>query len=231
MRWGGGGLWGVGSLWGIDQDPNGALYCQLADDRVLIQMGDATANRQFRDFLCMFVEQLGEDVTVLQDIAAAFDLDTAQGEQLDMIGSLLDLPRQGFDDDRYRTFLQIQVQLILSAMRDEANWTGTHNNILEICRTFIGPFGSISLQNLSPYSFVLSIPSITDPVELGILISFLCKALYAGVLGQIIQTLGPDSLWSSDSVVIPEGAIWCSASVAIPGCATWGTTTPIGLCP
>jgi len=231
MRFGLGGLWGAGSLWGIDQDPNGVLYCRLADESVLIQMDDTPLNRFFRDLLCVFAEPLGEFVTIAEQVRDAFDVDTAQGEQLDFIGVIIGLPRYGFDDERYRVFLHIQIDLILSAQRDGANWTGTHNNILKICRTFIGIGGTITLINGAPYSFVLTIPSITDPAEFNLLIGFLCKALYAGVLGQIIQTLGDDSLWDSDQVAVTGGGIWCSASVAVVGCATWGTTKPIGLCP
>jgi hypothetical protein len=165
--------WGVGFPWGIEA-PDVDETCALADDRVLVQMDDTTGNRKFRDFICNLVGPLGEYITVMRAIVEAFDIENADGEQLDFIGNVIGLKRQGFNDIRYRTFLLIQRDLILAATREDANWTGTHNNILAICRTFIGiGGGSISLVNFGMYSFALTIPSITDPVEFNTLIGFL----------------------------------------------------------
>jgi hypothetical protein len=196
-------------------------------------MDDTTGNRDFRELLCVFLEGLGDYVDVAQDVANGFDLDTAVGDQLDAIGAVVGLPRQGFNDTRYRTFLRIQVDLLLSAVRDDANWTGTGNNILKIVRTFIGAGGPpIVLTNLPPYSFNLTIPGITL-AELDILVNFLCVALYAGVLGQTIFVLGPNSLWDSASVgPIPDGGIWCSAHPIPPfPCGVWGFAVQIGTQP
>jgi len=195
-------------------------------------MDDAPTNRKFRDLVCLFVKDLGHFNDVAQQVGGAFDIDTAVGEQLDFIGAVVGLPRQGFNDARYRTFLNIQVDLLLSAAREDANWTGTHNNILKIIRTFIGPTPGqpIVLTNFAPYSFVVTIPGIVLS-EMEILINFLCVALYAGVLGQTIFILGSDSLWDSDSVgPIVDGGIWCSASVPVVPCATWGFAVQIGNC-
>lgn len=219
------GFWGVGSA----QDE----ICEQGDARVLIQMDDADGNRDFRELVCVFLQGLGHYVDVAQDVSAGFDVDTAIGQQLDFIGSVVGLPRQGFSDTRYRVFLNIQIDLLLSAVRDEANWTGTNNNILKIVRTFIGatPGQDVVLTNLPPYSFELTIPGITLS-EMSILVNFLCVALYAGVLGQVVFILGADSLWDSDSVgPIVNGGIWCSASVAVVPCATWGLTVTIGTQP
>lgn len=222
--------WGACQLWGVGtcQDE----ICKLGDERVLVQMDDAPANRKFRDLICIFLEGLGHYADVAESVAAAFDVDSAVGEQLDFIGGVVGLPRQGFSDARYRVFLNIQIDLLLSANREGANWTGTGNNILKIVRTFIGPgVDPIVLTNFPPYSFLLSIPGITLS-ELEILINFLCVALYAGVLGQTVFVLGPDSLWDSDSVgPIVDGGIWCSASVPVVPCAVWGFTVPIGTQP
>jgi hypothetical protein len=50
----------------------------------------------------------------LEAVRDAFDLEDATGDRLDKIGTFLVLPRQGADDDLYRTLLQIQALLILS---------------------------------------------------------------------------------------------------------------------
>lgn len=225
--------WGSGSLWGLLTGPGPEEFCELAQDRVLIQMDDAPSNRKFRDLICILVEGLGEYRDVALDVAAAFDLDAAIGVQLDAIGAVVGLPRQGYPDDRYRTFLRIQIDLLLGGNREGGNWTGTHNNILSIVRTFIGPGPDpIILTNYAPYSFTLSIPGL-DPAEIPILRRFLCIALYAAVLGQSIFTVADNSLWDSESVgPIPNGGIWCSGSVVVPDCATWGFAVITGgACP
>lgn len=230
MRWG---LpWSFLSKWGIPRDPNVDDICKLADERVLVHMNDEPANRKFRDFICDIIEPLGAFITVCRDVEQAFDLENASGEQLDFLGNVLDLKRQGFNDPDYRRFLQIQRDLILSSARAGSNWTGTTNNVLAICRTFVGPGGgTITIVNFGAYNFELSIPSITDPAEFAILNRFICKALYAGVLGQIIEVFDAFSLWNSDDVVVAGGGIWCSDDVVIPNCATWAQSTPIGDCP
>ena len=229
MRFGTAAPWGLGSLWGVDSGTGPAEFCQLADERVLVQMDDAGGNRKFRDMLCDFAEGFGHFSDVALDVGDGFDLSTAIGEQLDMIGAVIGLPRQGFPDDRYRVFLQIQTDLVLSAAREDGNWTGTGNNILRICRTFIGPAaGTINLVNLPPYDFRLTIPGITLS-ELEILANFICVALYAGVLGRVIFIVGADSLWdSSDVGPIPDGGIWGSSDVAVSPSAVWNYSFPIG---
>lgn len=51
-----------------------------------------------------------------ETVANAFDLDTATGYTLDIIGSTLQQTRKGLPDDDYRRVLQIQVQLLLSSV-------------------------------------------------------------------------------------------------------------------
>ncbi len=227
MRFGLGALYGTSSLWGIDRP-----LCELSDERVLIQMDDTTGNRDFRDLLCCFSLGFDRFVDVSNAVKQAFALETAEGEQLDFIGSVVGLPRQGYSDTRYRTFLEIQIDLLLSANRDEAEWTGTHENILRICRTFVGPLAPpITLVTSGPYNFELSVPGLVLS-ELLILVNFICKAIYAGVLGQVVIVVASDSLWESDSVgPIPDGAIWCSDSVAVVPCGTWSFAVSIGTQP
>jgi hypothetical protein len=189
-------------------------------------MDDSPANRKFRAYLCELIKDMGTFEDVMVDVGEAFDLDAAVGVQLDMIGSILGLTRKGFSDIRYATFLDIQANLLLSPSREDANWTGTHNNILALCRKFIGTgiADPIVLFNFAPYNFILSVPGVTLS-ELDTLITFIANAIYAGVLGQVIIILASDSLWDSDSVgPIADGGVWDSASVGpLAGASTWGT--------
>lgn len=232
MKWGLEGLWGAASLWGVDSGDGPQEFCALGDERVLVQMDDTVGNRKFRELICIFAQGFGHYSDVAQDVQGGFDLATAQGVQLDAIGEVIGLTRQGFPDDRYRTFLEIQTDLVLSAAREDANWTGTVNNILRICRTFVGPTApTISLVNIPPYNFLLTIPGITLS-EFDILKNFICVAIYAGVLGRIIFVDNPGSRWDSSAVgPIPDGGIWGSSAVAVPGAAIWAYSSTVGDCP
>ncbi len=228
MRFGIGGTWGLSSFWGITHP-----FCELADERVLIQMDDETSNRKFRDLICDLVEGLEQYVDVLNAVKVAFDIDSAVGVQLDAIGGVVGLPRQGFNDDRYRVFLEIQIELLISANRDDAEWTGTIANLLTISRTFIGTgiLAPVIYTASGPSSYFLTVPGIVL-AELLILINFICRATYAGVLGQVQVILADDSLWNSESVgpFLNEGN-WNSASVAVAPPMIWNFSVPIGTQP
>ena len=43
------------------------------------------------------------------DLPEAFNVDTAIGAQLDLIGKIVGLPRYGFDDDQYRILLNLRI--------------------------------------------------------------------------------------------------------------------------
>ena len=232
MKWGK--PWGASSLWGVD-DTGPADYCALADERVLAQMDDTPGTRNFRDLICVLAEPMGEYSDVLAKILDAFDLSNAVGEQLDFIGRIVGLPRSGATDVRYRTFIEIQTELLLAATREDANWTGTVNNILTICRKFIGAGPDpITYTPAPPYHFLLDVPGITIS-EMLVLIRFIKQALYASVLGETTFILAPNSLWNTVHPVPPitDGGIWDTdeGSVVIPGATVWGHTIAIGLYP
>jgi|GEM_PF-2387085 len=225
--------WGLGAPWGAPH--TGADYaCELMNERVLVQHPDAPGERKFRDWLCCFAEQAGEYMDVVQEVKTAFKLETAVGVQLDVIGSLVGLPRSGASDTRYRLLLEIQIELLLSAEPDKPNWTGTVNNILSICRRFIGTavVSPVIYQPTPPYGYMLQVPNYGTLADLQTLIRFLCKATWAGVLGQIIIIVGTDdSLWDSTHGAVANSGVWCSAHGVVANCATWDHVLLIGIEP
>lgn len=46
---------------------------------------------------------------LLLDLPEAFNVDTAIGAQLDLIGKIVGLPRNGFNDDQYRILLNLRI--------------------------------------------------------------------------------------------------------------------------
>lgn len=223
--WGLGSPWGLGFPWGAPA--TGADWgCDLAQSGILSQSQGGT----FSDWMCAFGEEIGSMLDVIVDIQNGYSIDYAVGAQLDVIGSILGLPRSGFGDDRYRTFLLIQRDLLLSAASEDGNWTGTGENIISICRRFIGAGSGdpIIAKTTPPYSFKLTVPDVATQLEMLILVSFLRKAIYLAVLGYIEFAAAGDPYWSSASAVVPNDGIWGSASVAVAGEALWSYVILIG---
>ncbi len=209
-------------------DLSGLSLEQLADVRVLVQMDDQVANRKFRELMIDFAEGAEDFKLVALQVASAFDLPIAVGAQLDAIGAVVGLAREGFTDARYRTFLEIQILLLLSAARNDANWTGTIQNIVTVCRTFIGETAlPVRLTNSPPYSYQVDVPGLVLS-EANLLARFLKTANYAGVDGQLVVILAADSLYDSSAVAVTGAGIYCSASVVVAGCATYNTVIQTG---
>ena len=203
-------------------DPGIKTFEQLADERALVQMDDATGNRVFRDMLRTWAKQPGRFFDVCNGLKAALELETACGFQLDLIGAVVGLPREGFSDVRYRVFLGIQVELLLANARDDAEWTGTAPNLIRIARDFVGPAASaINFLNDPPYEYRLDVPGLVLS-EGQLLARFLVIASWAGVRGIITIELSEND-WDSASVVIANPGKWDSASVAITDPASWNT--------
>jgi hypothetical protein len=223
--WGLGSPWGLGFPWGAPQ--TGADYgCTLAQSGILAQ----SQGGNFSDWMCAFGEEIGSCFDVLTDIMNAYSLEYAVGAPLDVLGSILGLPRSGFGDTRYRTFLFIQRDLVLGAASEDGNWTGTGENIITICRRFIGPASGdpIVAMTAPPYAFILTVPDVSTQLEMLILVSFLRKAIYLAVLGYIEFAAAGDPYWASASVSVTDAGIWGSASVAVAGEALWSYVILIG---
>ena len=203
---------------------------QMARVRPLIQMKDAEGNRAFREFLGVLSNPLQNFEDVSLEVLSAFDVDTAEGDQLDKIGSILDLPRSGFSDDRYRTFIKIQIDIYQSiwAERDGVsgqNWTGTHNGLLRIIRLFIGPTPgeNIKISTTPPYSFFLELPPSVLPLPLDeyyLLFRFIRQAIYAAVLG-LVEVAFDATVWASAAGAVVNPGVWGSAAGVVLGASLW----------
>jgi hypothetical protein len=205
--------WGGGNPWGVLSGPTYAAFCELAEDRALVQMDDTPGNRRFLDMLCVLGHGPGHFVDVAEDVAEGFNLESAVGQQLDKIGSAVRLPRSGFGDDFYRVILKIQATILRG--QTAGNWTGTVNDLLGIVRTFIGPtLNPIVYVSLPPYSFKLTIPKALTPEEFKVLFRFIRQALYAGVLGQVQIIPEGDNLYQSSGGGVVQGGVYGNAGGA-----------------
>jgi len=84
-----------------------------------------------------------------------FDIPTAYGQQLNQIGNLLGLPREGWDDPLYRIYLRTQSLLILPERRTQAN-------LLLVIRSLMDTdAGTILYTEENPKTYALDIPAIS----------------------------------------------------------------------
>lgn len=211
--------WGLGFPWGMGPVGEFELAdCATAKKRLLMQhKGLSTEN--LLKLACIIGRLWGNVRDEFAAVRDAFDLDTAVGDQLDKIGSVVDLPRSSLDDTDYRKFLNIQIQLIL-------NSTGTGENIIGIIRTYLGPTGNpVVYISAPPYHFSISALDMAE-ADWDILVPFLRKALIAGVLGVAIAGLPGSIVWGSQTAgapISPTG-VWGSQSAGAPiaGTGDWG---------
>lgn len=218
--------WGSTSLWGL----TGSTPAEICDGMDADLQSYVPLNSTTKKLFCAIMSaQLGLQSEVLQEILAAFVREDATGDRLDKIGAIVGLPRRGYSDDRYRLFLAIQSELLLAAQSEEKGRTGSCENILKICRTFIGDAVAdpVVLLNLPPLGLVLSVPGVTIG-EANLLASFISTAVDGAVYGLIIFSTSSGSAWGSRSVTVATGGTWGSRSVAVAGASTWGYAIPIG---
>lgn len=233
MKWGH--KWGLGFPWGIKSGSGPEEACANARESVLSQMSDIATppgNQNLRDLVCKLAEGHGHFRDVLNDILLAFDIDTAFGEQLEILGSVIGLPRNGFADPRYRVFLKIQAELLLAAASDEKARTGSIVNGLNIARTFIGDAVALPVVYLGGlFDYILTVPGVATVAEMQLLARFLCIATDMGVLGQIIFILPGGQVWDTTHPPgpLPGGGIWnTSHPVVVAGGGIWSLTIGIG---
>ena len=72
-----------------------------------------------------------EKLTVLQQIEGAFDIETAVGQQLDILGANIFFPRNGLNDTRYRRAIKAQAAAVLSS-------AGTRRALLQVFEAWTG---------------------------------------------------------------------------------------------
>jgi hypothetical protein len=224
--WGLGSPWGLGFPWGAPQ--TGEDYgCAIAQSGLLGQ----SQGGNMADWMCCFGEEIGSNYDTIMDIVNGYSLEYAVGVQLDVLGSILGLPRSGFGDDRYRDFLFIQRDLQLGVTVD-GNWTGTGDNVLGICRQFIGPASGdpIVVHASFPYSFILTVPDVASVLEMRILAAFVGKSLYLGVLGQVIFIFGVGGVYCYEVAAdTADACLYCYTELAdTVGAGTYAGVVLIG---
>lgn len=222
-----------GEEWG-DPLTGPSFLEKLANERIFSWHPTTGSDRKFRDYVAALTEGFGEMLEVIHETENAFALADAVGAQLDIIGKWVGLGREGALDARYRTLLEIQIELLISAGPDADRWAGTGESVLTITRKFIGPTAAaIVLTNLEPKDFKLSVPGSLVIGEMDKLARFLTHAVWSEVLGHMLAAMDTD-YWAWDSATagpaITGAGVWGSATAGAPiaGTLIWGTDILIG---
>ena len=142
-------------------------------------------------------------VGIAEQIRTVFNLDTAAGEQLDLIGQWLGLERLGMTNDRYRRALRVQVTILSSS-------SGSSQSLIDVFTRWIGA-APHSYRNVPPaYAELSGTIGATDE---NLLRQFLLKAAPAGVVLSVGASFDASFLLA-DSVADPiadPGTVDCVA--------------------
>ena len=155
-------------------------YTETYSNRLLQFVRHGT---NFAAFVQIFATRTENIINAIEDIRAAFDIDVAVGEQLTRLGQILQLPRFGLEDERYRILLKVQIELILSSQ-------STTPQLLRIVDLVTG-FPPDSYAEYYPMAFEIGATVSAD--EVGLLISLLLKAK-AAAYGMTIIASESDSV-------------------------------------
>jgi hypothetical protein len=118
-----------------------------------------------------------------------FDIETAYGTQLDQLGAILKLPREGWDDPLYRIFLRTQALLILPDRRTQAR-------LIEVARSLMNTdAGMVDYQEFRPKTYTLGVGAV-DLLTFSTWIRFLELCRPATYNAQIIWN--PDEAFGYD---------------------------------
>lgn len=164
--------WGD-ALWGADNWGDPGAFSERMIARLLMFCQAGPKFVALVNALAMRTENL---VAASRTVADAFDLDTAVGVQLDRLGEILQRPRFGMLDDRYRALLHIQIDLILSSTAGAETLLSVVNRLTGTPAPYYAEF----------YPAQFRIGAIVDPDDVILLQDLLRKAKGWGIYGGLV---------------------------------------------
>ena len=129
-----------------------------------------------------FVDEVQELEDVVFDVSLLRDLALAEGEQLDAIGRIVNQPRSGLNDVRYRR--QIRARIVLNNSR------GSADKLIEALH-LISDSGSISKAKVDEFYPAAFIIELLTPISTSIqaMVDFLKAGKPAGVRMQFVYQI------------------------------------------
>ncbi len=126
------------------------------------------------------LSDLQELENAIQQVYRGCNLDTAEGVQLDRLGRLLLVPRDGLTDEVYRTRLRVEIAILTS--------NGTPEDLIAVVRAAVTPGVEFAYSESYPAGVVInvfdSIPEFLPPE----LFSFLNRARALGIRLMLIYS-------------------------------------------
>lgn len=116
-------------------------------------------------------------------------LDNAEGTQLDSFGTIVDLGRQGFDDDFYRTLLRVKIGQNVSR--------GEPFRIINILKLLTGAT-LVQYQNLGDGKILLAMDTTIPAGQVDLFYANMQRVVLAGVRIDHIVSFDPDESFSFD---------------------------------
>lgn len=140
---------------------------------------------KFEALISSYLEEIDEIETALWQLQEERWLDTAEGEQLDGIGRIVGVRRNG-TDDHYRLRLRAQIQILLSS--------GTIPEILRIFRLLIDSAATLRYTPFYPAAYQIRVGNqALEDYELIELSRALTETCPAGVNGQLLYQVSEDA--------------------------------------
>lgn len=199
--------------WGSEWGEYWGDHVSTGSDRILqFCRGD-----RFSALMNLFADRTDDMIATAVEIQQAFDLESATGDRLDKLGEILVRPRRGLNDTRYRTLLQIQVQLLLTS----ASTTPTIQRIVELYT------GAAPTEYAENYPMGYSIGAlINDPADLPLLEQLINEATSAAYRSTIhVVSAGWLRLdYTPASPVADAGILGYTPSAPVAGAGTLSYT-------
>lgn len=146
----------------------------------------------------------------------------AEGVQLDLIGELVDVRRNGLADPEYRTAIKVQVQTLIGS--------GTPEQVVAAVATIVGAGQAVTYTELYPATFLVEVEQMT-PDQLVVLLSLLCDVPPAGVSALLgASDLGLSPGWGYTAGVPVFAGAWAYPTLgSTPGVVSpWGYAVGFG---
>lgn len=161
---------------------------ELAKQQSHVAQGIGRLIIQFREqpdiqsMLRAWLRETDELECAMFDLLAAFKLEDAVGDQLDILGAMVGEERQGRSDDVYRRFIQARIK--------SNNSSGLREELLQVLR-LIEPTAEWALQELPPASFIAEEVTAGGSVaDIDVVLEVVQRTKAAGVGAQVQFTLG-----------------------------------------
>lgn len=169
-------------------------HTEQALDRLITQY---KGNLDFIAVVTAFTEQIQEIEDSFTDFYSRLNINSIRGQNLDNLGTIIGIARQGFDDNVYRTLLWAKLFSNIS--------NGTANEIINIFKVLTNS-SEIDFFEIQPATIQIQGNADLDPLIEPYIPTILQKALCAGVqIGGLVLYEDESFVCDDDTDPIAEG--------------------------